>query len=434
MSENMMAVTVEDVSPVKKKMLFDISWLEVKKELDTAYKNIGKKAKIKGFRQGKVPRNILESLYREHAEEEVISNLVNRYYLEALKENKIKAIAQPDIDQGGIGSEKNFTFTATVEVEPLIEPEGYIGLELQREEYEVNDSDVETRLEEIRDMFGTMEEIEDDRGVLEGDFVVINFEGFIDGKSLKEMKQENHLLEIGSRRFVPGFEEQLVGMKRNMTAQIQIKLPDDYPAKSIAGKEVIFSVTLKNIKEKKLPELDESFIKNFDKYETLDDLRKDIKKTLEEENIAREKSSLRSIIVDKVLASNEFEVPQAFVNRQVAYMVEDTQRRLAVQGIKRDDTPERYKEFYTRYRDEAAKIVRTALLLKSISDKESISVSDQEIDDRIREIAQMRGQNYDALKESLESGNMIDDIKNELLNAKVFSFIEEQAKIETVRK
>ena len=175
---------------------------------------MAKKAKIKGFRQGKVPRNILESLYKEHAEDEAISNLVNRYYWEALKENKINAIAQPDIDQKGIEAEKNFTFTAIVEVEPIIEPTGYVGLELEKEKHEVKDSDVEARLEEVRDMFSTMEEVEVDRGVSEGDFVVIDFEGFVQGKPVKEMKAENYLLEVGSKRFVPGFEEQLIGMKK----------------------------------------------------------------------------------------------------------------------------------------------------------------------------------------------------------------------------
>ena len=434
MSETTIAVKVEDVSPVKKKMLFDISWLEVKKELDTAYKNVGKKVKIKGFRQGKVPRNVLESLYKEHAEDEAISNLVNKYYWEALKENNIDAIAQPTIDQKGIESEKNFTFTAVVEVEPLVEPTGYVGLQLEREKHEVKDSDVDARLEEVRDMFSTMEEVEDDRGVSEGDFVVIDFEGVVDGKSLKEMKAENHLLEVGSKRFVPGFEEQLIGMKKSTTEQVRIKLPDDYHAKNLAGKEVVFSVTLKNIKEKKLPELNDEFTKNFDKYESLDDLKKDIKKTLEEENIARSNSAFKSQIIEKLLQSNQFEVPQTFVNRQVSYMIEDTQKRLAMHGMKRDETPERYKEFYDHYKDEAAKVVRTSLILKNIGEKESISVSDQEVEEKIRELAQLRGQNYNSLKESLETGSMIEDIKNEILTTKVFSFIEDKAKVAIIDK
>jgi trigger factor len=429
-----MAVRVEDVSPIKKKLLFDISWLEVKKELDTVYKDVAKKAKIKGFRPGKVPRDILESLYKEHAEEEAMSNLVNRYYWEALKENKINPVTQPDIDQKGIEADKNFTFTAVVEIEPVIDPTGYIGLELEKERHEVKDSDVEARLEEIRDMFSTMEEVEADRGVSQGDFVVIDFEGFVQGKPVKEMKAENYLLEVGSKRFVPGFEEQLIGMKKNKTEQIAIKLPDDYHAKNLAGEEVTFSVTLKNIKEKKLPEIDDKFIKNFEKYESLDDLKTDIRKTLEEENISKEDSTFKSLIIEKLLEFNQFEVPQAFVNRQVAYMIDDMQKRLAARGMKRDETPERYKELYDIYKDEAAKIIRTILLLKNISEKQAITVSDQEVEEKIREMSQLRGQNYDSLKESLQSGNMMDDIRSEILNAKVFAFIEDNAKVEIVKK
>jgi len=415
-------------------MLFDISWLEVKKELDTVYREVAKKAKIKGFRPGKVPRDIIESLYKEHAEEEAISNMVNRYYWEALKENKINAVAQPDIDQKGIEAEKNFVFTAIVEVEPTIDPIGYVGLELEKEKHDVKDSDIEARLEEIRDMFSTMEEVEVDRGVSEGDFVVIDFEGFVQGKPVKDMKAENYLLEVGSKRFVPGFEEQLIGIRKNKTEQITIKLPDDYHVKNLAAEEVIFSVTLKNIKEKKLPEVDDKFIKNFDKYESLHDLKKDIRKTLEEENIAKENSAFKSLIIDKLLECNQFEVPQAFVNRQVSYMIDDMQKRLAMRGIKRDESPERYKELYDLYKDEAAKMVRTILLLKNIGEKVAITVSDQEIEEKIRELAQLRGQNYDSLKESLQSGNMIEDIRNEIMNTKVFSFIEDKAKVEIVNK
>jgi trigger factor len=433
-SESAIAVKVEDVSPIKKKILFDISWLEVKKELDTVYKDVAKKAKIKGFRQGKVPRDILESLYKEHAEEETVSNLVNRYYWEALKENKINAISEPDIDQKGIEAEKNFTFTAIVEVEPVIDPTGYIGLELEKENSEVKDSDVDARLDEIRDMFSTMEEVGVDRGVSEGDFVVIDFEGFVQGKLVKEMKAENYLLEVGSKRFMPGFEDQLIGLTKNKTAQITIKLPDDYHAKSLAGQEIVFSVTLKNIKEKKLPEIDDKFINNFEKYESLDDLKKDIRKTLDEERIGRENSAFKSLIIEKLLECNQFEVPQAFVNRQVAYMIDDTQKRLAKRGMKRDATKERYKELYDLYKGEASKIVRTILLLKNIGEKEAITVSEQEIEDKIRELAQLRGQDYDSLKESLQSENMVDDVKSEILNAKIFAFIEDKAKVEMLKK
>lgn len=433
MSGSIMAVKVEDVSPVKKKLLFDISWLEVKNELDAVYKDVGKKAKVKGFRQGKIPRNILESMYKDYAEDEAITNLVNRYYWEALKENNIAAVAQPNIDQKGIEAEKNFTFTATVEVEPVIEPRGYIGLELEKEVHEVSDTDVDNRLQEVREMFGTMEEVIIDKGIDEKDFAVIDFEGTINGKPIKEMKADNYLLEVGSKTFVPGFEEQMVGIKKGETKQIRVKLPDNYHAKHLAGEEVLFSVTLKNIKEKKLPEIDEKFVQNFDKYETLDDLKKDIVKTLGEENIARSNSVFKNLIIDKLLEINKFDVPQSFVNRQVSFMLADMQKRMAMRGIKRQDTSELYNKFYDLYKDEATKVVMTILLVKSIAEKESITVSDEELEEKIKEIAAQRSQSYDSLKKSLVEGNMIEDIKSEILNAKVFGFIEDKSKVKIIK-
>jgi trigger factor len=433
-SENMIPVRIEDVSTIKKKLSFDISWIEVKKELDSVYKDVGKKAKVKGFRQGKVPRNILESMYKEYAEEETITKLVNRYYWDALKDQNIAAVAQPDIEQQGLEEEKNFTFTATVEVEPAIEPKGYVGLELEKEEHDVTDSDVEKRLQEVRDMFATMEEVEADRGIGEGDFAVIDFEGTLDGKALKEMKADNYLLEMGSKTFIPGFEEQLKGMKKDQAKEIKLTMPDDYHAKHLSGKEVVFSLILKNIKEKKLPDVDEKFIQNFDKYETLGDLKEDILKTLKEENKARSITTLKNLIIDKLLEANDFEVPPTFVNRQVSFMIADMQRRMTMRGMKKQDPSELYTRFYDLYKDEASKVVKTILLIKSIAEKESISVSDSEIDEKIKEIAEQRAQSYESLKKSLVEGDMIEDIKSEILNTKVFRLIEDKAKINIVNK
>jgi trigger factor len=282
-------------------------------------------------------------------------------------------------------------------------------------------------------MFGTMEEVVADRGINEKDFAVIDFEGTLNGKPLKEMKADNYILEVGSKTFVPGFEEQLLGLKNGETKQIRVRLPADYHAKHLAGEEVIFSVTLKNIKEKKLPDIDENFVRNFDKYETLDDLKKDIKKTLEEENIARSNSILKNLIIDKLLEVNKFEVPQSFVNRQVSFMLADMQRKMAMRGIKRQDTSELFNKFYDLYKDEAQKAVMTMLLIKSIAEKESIAVSDNELEAKIKEIASQRSQSYESLKKSLVDGNMIEDMKIEILNTKVFGFIENKSKVKIIK-
>ena len=217
---------------------------------------MGKKAKVRGFRPGRIPREILEAHYREEAEEETVSNLVNRYYWETLQEKKIPAVMQPEIVQKGIEAEKNFTFLATVEVEPAIEPRDYVGLELEKEEPVVTGEDLEARMQEIRQMFATMEEVSEDRGIIAGDFVTLDFAGAVAGKPLKELKSENYLLEIGSKTFVPGFEEQVIGMKKGDTKSVAVQFPENYHAAHLAGKDVEFSVMIKGIRIKKIPEID----------------------------------------------------------------------------------------------------------------------------------------------------------------------------------
>jgi trigger factor len=431
-SETTVAVQVEEISSVKKKLLFDISWMDVKNELDGVYRDVGRKAKIKGFRQGKVPRKILETTHKDHVEGETITNLVNKYYWDAIKEKGIIAVTQPDIDQNGIEDNKSFTFTATVEVEPAIDPKDYEGLILEKEEKQVTESDVESRLQEIRHMFGTMEEVSEDREIKGGDFAVIDFEGTLDGESLKEMTAENYLLEIGSSMFLPEFEDQIIGLRKSQTKQIDVKFPDEYRMKRIAGKDVVFSVTVKNIKERKLPEMDDNFIRNFEKYETFEDLKLDIKKTLEEENKAKSETALKALIVTKLLEKNEFDAPPSYIERQVYYMLADTRNRMASRGMNAREINELSAKYREMYREEATRIVKSVLLMKNIAAKESITADSEEIEEKIKEMALRRGQNLDEFKKSLEESDMVENLTNEILTKKVFEYIEGKSTINVV--
>jgi len=428
------AVKVEEISPVKKKLLFDIPWVDVKRELDAVYHNVGKSAKIKGFRQGRIPREVLEAYYKEHAEGEVISNLLKKFYREALEEKGIIPLTQPYIDQKGIEKNKNFTFTATVEVEPVIEPKDYTGLELEREEFDVTERDVEERLQQIRQMFATLEEVGDDRGVREGDFVILDFEGTVDGEPLAELTAKDYSLEVGRRAFLPGFEEQLIGMKGGESKQIQVKFPDDHHVEHIAGKEVVFSVNLKNIKEKIVPELDENFIRNFDKFESLEELKENLWKSLQEENKVKADLALKELIKSRLLKTNEFEVPPSFVESQIFYMMADTQQRMTLSGMDRREAAEFSLKFRDHFRDEATRIVKSAILLKGIAQKESITVDEREVEDKIKDIARECNQEYESLRESYEKNGKIDYIRNEILNEKMFDFIKEKSKITVVKK
>ncbi len=429
MSDSAAAVKVEDVSPVKKRLLFDIPWDNVKEELDAVYREVGKTSQIKGFRKGKIPRSVLEAYFKENVENETTANLVNRFYWDAIKEKEISVVAKPEIDQGGIESNKNFSFTATVEVEPIIDPKGYSGLELEKEEREVTEADIDARLQEMRNMFSTMEDVPEDHTVTKGDYVVIDFEGFVDGAPREELKAGNYQLEIGSGLFVGNFEDQMLGWRKGETKEIIVKIPDDYDAAEIAGKEVTFKVALKNIREKKLPELDENFIKNFEKYESLDELKKTIRESLAEEYKNKSAAALKDQIIDKLLAVNEFDVPAALVERQVGYMTSDAQRRMIMGGMLPQDASELSLKMHENFVKGATRTVKYVMLLKSIAKKESISVDEKEIDDHLREISRGKTEDYESLKKALENEDIAENLRNDLLIKKIFDFLEAHATI-----
>jgi trigger factor len=428
------AIKMEEISLVKKKLSFEIPWDEVKEELDSVYRDVGKKAKLKGFRPGKIPRKVLESHFKGHAEEETITNIINKYYWQALEDKGIMALSRPDIKQDGFKDNTNFSFTASFETEPDFEPKGYSGIEVEKEKIKITESDLENRLKEIRQMFATMEEIKDNRAVIIGDYITIDFSGSLDGESHQELKADNHLLELGSKSFIPGFEEQLVGMKNSETKTISVKFPEDYHEKKFAGKDVIFTVTVKDIKEKKLPEIDENFIKNFDKYNSLDDLKNDVRKALEEDCQRLTENNLQNKIMEAILKENDFEVPPSLIEKQIFYMMADTQKRMTSAGMDENNAMELSFKMHDKFKEEAEKVVKSFLLLKKIAQKEVIQVEEADLDQHIKELAAKHGRDYEQIRKAFEQEERKDNLKTELIQKKVFDFIEHKANIKVVEK
>ena len=427
-------IKMEELSPVKKKLSMEIPWSDVKNELDSVYHEMGKKAKIKGFRPGKIPRKILESYFKDQAEEETINNIINKYYWQTLEEKGIATVSRPEITQEGLKENTDFAFTASFETEPEIEPKNYKGIELEKEEIKVTDDDVEKRIDEIRQMFATMEEIQDDRSVINGDFVTIDFDGSLDGESYKELNAQDYMLEIGSQRFVPGFEEQLIGMKKGDAKEIKVTFPADYHESKFAGKEVIFNVTVKYIKEKKLPQTDENFIKNFEKYNSLTDFKDDVRKSLEEKFQNQAKINLQNKITEILINENDFEVPNALLERQIYYMMADMQRRMTSAGMDEKSAMDYSLTMHDKFKDDAAKIVKSFLLLKKIAQKESFVAEESDMDEYIKELSVQTGRDYELLKKMYESEEKKDGLKMEVIQKRVFDFIEHNANIKTVEK
>ena len=423
------AIKIEEISPVKKRISFEIPWEEVKKELDAAYRTVGRKARVKGFRPGKTPRRILETYFKEDAEGEAIQNMVSRSFEEAVQSSGIVPVARPEISQNGIRSEQSFTYSATVEVEPFVEPRGYTGLELQREDAAVTDQDMENRLEELRNLYSTLADVEADRPVQMGDFLVIDFRGSLGGSARAELTETGFRIEIGSKRMVPGFEEALVGMKKGESKEFTVTFPGDYHVEEFAAQPITFHVTVRDIKVKILPALDDQFIKNFEQYETMEALRADIRKSLEQEKGARAKANLRKAIIERLLELNPFEVPEAYVERQIFSMMVETQRRMVMNGMDPDNAAKLAANLHDQFRDEAVRLVRSGILLQKIAEKESITVEEAEIDERIRETATRYGRDFESMKASYERENMTERLRDQILEEKTLDFIESRAHI-----
>jgi len=427
-------VKIEELSPVKKKMSLEIPWDEVKNELDAVYHDVGKKARLKGFRPGKIPRKVLETYFKDQAEGETTTNIVNKYYWQTLEEKGIVALSRPEINQEGIKENTNFSFTASFEIEPEFEPKNYKGLDLEKEEVRVTDDYVQKRIDEIRHMFATMEEVKEDRAAVEGDFVVIDFEGTLNGEVYQELKAENYFLEIGSGKFVPGFEEQLVGIKKEGKKEIKVTFPADYHESKFAGQEVVFNVAVKSMKEKKLPENDENLIKNFEKYNTFEDFKNDVCASLKEKNQQTTKIDLQNSITEKLIKDNDFEVPPSLVERQIYYMMADTQRRMMTAGIDEEQAMDFSLKMHDKFKDDAEKTVKSFLLLKKIAQKESLTVDETDIEKYLQDLAAQHRRDYESLKKMYEEEERKENLKLEIMQKKVFDFIEQNANIKTVEK
>ena len=434
MSEAKQVVTIEELSPVRKKLSFEVPWEETKKTLDEVYRQIGRTAKVRGFRQGRIPRPLLEKYYKEYAEEEAANKIFNRFFWEALKDNNIELVSRPEIDQQGIATDKSFAFSATVEVEPAFDPEGYVGLEVEREEVEVTEADMNAKLSELQEMYSTMEEVTGDVAAAGGNHVVIDFQGSLEGEALKELHADDYLLELGSHTFIPGFEEQVIGMKKDEQKEIEVKFPDDYHHKAVAGKDVRFHVRLKSIKEKKLPEINEDFVKNFEQYTTLEELKANIHKMIEAQLTAKADGKMKVAMMDRLLEKNSFPAPDALVERQIISMMADTQWRMSMQGVDPEKAGKLLPQYHDLYKNEAVRVVRILLLMKKIAAKENIVVTPEEIASHIQELAAERGQSYEAYRAGLEKEDMLDDISAELKNKKVMELIEAQAVIRPVKR
>lgn len=422
-----MKAVVEDISTVKKKLNIEVTPDAVTKEMDKAIADLAKKAKIPGFRPGKAPKNIVEKHYGDEVRNEVMHRLVTESYLKALQEHNLNPVDMPQIDNvSALAKGSPLTFTATVEVRPNIDLGTYDGIEVKEENITVSDEELNQTVDRLREMYAQLEVVEG-RPLENNDTAIIDFEGFREEKPIEGAKAADYMLSLGSNSLIPGFEEQLVGMNRGETRQVAVTFPADYNNKDLAGKDALFTVTLKEIKKKVLPELNDEFAKDVGNNASVAELKEGIKKDIEIRKKNDQASAQRETLLSKLVDSHSFDVPPGMVERELHSMARSQTTRLARSGA--DVNTFDYAKFRAENRDLAEKRVKGILLLDVIAEKEKIEVTDQEVNSALAVMARSAGQTVDAVKkyyESLEGG--LDNLRASLMREKTLSLLLSRAK------
>jgi trigger factor len=429
-----MQVTVENLNSVKKKLHIEIPNDVVVRELDEAYKNLKKTAKIKGYRPGKTPRSVLERLFKKNVHSDVSSKLLQDSLINAIKENDLKVIGTPKIDSPGLDAKKPYKYDATVEVQPEIDELDFKGLKLKKNLYRVSDEEMSAQLKMLQKNMAQQKTVEEARPVQKGDFALIDYEGFKDGKPFAEtQKTENFTLKIGNGQIFKEFDEQLIGMNPDENREINIHFPEDYLNKKLANLDITFHVKLNGIREEVLPEINDEFAKDLGKYETLDQLKNAISDNLQEGYKKRTEQELNEQIFTALIAKKDFEVPDMLVEYELNSIIAEVERSFAYNNTSMEAMGLSKEKLSEKYRGTAVKQVKRHLILNKLIEQEKLTLSDEEIDNGFKEMSKAFNKPLEEIssfykqnKENLEL------FKNTLLEKKSIKLIVENSIIENV--
>ena len=415
-------------------LTFEVDAASFDKALDQAFKKVVKRVSVPGFRKGKVPRKIFEQRFGvESLYQDAVDILLPEAYSKAVDATGIVPVDQPQIDIEKIEKGSDLVFTAEVTVKPEVKLGQYKGLEMEEQDTEVKDEEIEEQLKRLQERYAELA-VKEDGTVEKGDTVVLDFEGFVDGKPFDGGKAENYSLEIGSNAFIPGFEDQLVGMKANEEKEINVTFPEDYHAEELKGKDAVFKVKVHEIKVKQLPEIDDEFAKDVDDdVETLDQLKEKIKNQLKEQKETAALNAQRDQVVEKAAENAEIDVPAVMIEREIDRMIRELEQQMAAQGITMkmyyNITGTDEQSLREQMKESAEKRVRASLTLEAIADAENIEVSDEEVEKDIKETADNFGLTVEQVKQMLDIQGGSDAVKNDLRIRKAIDFLVENGTV-----
>ena len=426
-----MSVKVEKLENNMAKLTIEVDATEVEKALDKAFQKQKNKISLPGFRKGKAPRAMIEKMYGEEVfYEDAINTMIPDAYDKAVDECGEDVVSQPEIDVVTIKKGEPFVFTAQVALKPPVELGKYKGVTVPKVNAEVTDEDVDKALQKERENNARNIAVTD-RAVKDGDMTVLDFEGFVDGVAFDGGKGENYPLTIGSGAFIPGFEEQLIGAEIDKEVEVKVTFPEDYQAAELASKDAVFKCTIKEIKEKELPELDDEFASEVSEFDTLAEFKEDLKKNLAESKAKEAKDEKEANVIEAIVKEAKMDIPEAMITTQQNQMLDEFAQRMSMQGL----SMEQYCQFTGATRDklfesvrpQAEQRIKSRLVLEAIAKAENIVASDDDVEDELKAMAEAYQMEVEKVKEMLPAKSLV-EIKNDIAVRKAAEFAVENAK------
>lgn len=401
-----MSLQVEKLEKNMVKLIIETGADQFETAMEQAYRKNKSKINIPGFRKGKAPRMMIEKMYGPDIfYEDAANSIIPNAYEDAAKESGLEIVSRPDIDVTQVEKGKPFIFTALVAVRPEVNLGQYKGIEVEKQEIIVLDDEVTAELDKVRDQNSRMLTIEDEE-TQDGDMTTIDFEGFIDGVPFEGGKGTDYSLSLGSHSFIDTFEEQLVGKKIGEEVEVNVTFPEDYQSKELAGKPAVFKVTIKEIKRKEFPELDDEFAQDVSEFDTLEEYKADIKNNLVEKKEKEAKERKEDAVIQKIIENAQMEIPEAMVETQVRQMADDFVQRIQSQGLSVEQyfkfTGTDANSFLENLRPQALRRIQTRLVLEEVVKAENIEVSDEELEKEVNNVASMYQMELEKLKEVID--------------------------------
>jgi trigger factor len=429
-----MNVTVEDQSAVKKRLTVEVPQERVHRELEDAFRELSKTASIKGFRPGKAPRSVLERKFGKDLRADVASRLIQESFVEALRETRLAMVGAPDIDPPELDENRAFVYVAAMEVQPELQDFAIRDLPLRKRRYRVTDEELDAQLQLLRRNLARLEKLETERPVQEGDYVLVDYEGLRDGRPFDETQRtQDFSLKVGEGKIHPSFDAQLVGMLPGTDKEIPVTFPEDYTNTKLAGLTIAFQVRLKEIREEKLPALDDAMARQLGPFEGLADLRRKITENLDKGYQRRVEQELNEQIFSALIDQQAFEVPETMVAYELEGIVEEAQQSFAYHNVDMEKVGLTREKLNAKYRDTALRQVKRHLILGKVIAQEGLKLEDADLQQGFQEMADNFKQPVDNIKRYYEqSPDKLDIFKHALLEKQAIKLILDTSRIEEV--